>query len=183
MNPRISHQKASPETFDAISKAAAHLAQAFPDHKLKALVEVRVSQINGCAFCLDMHSNQARALGETQQRLDCLIAWREVPFYSEKERAALAWAEAITLVSETHAPDKRLRRGQCAFQRKGTRGSHGRDRDDESVEPHLHFLPRPAAGEAGEVSLAPDQPPFFACAWLSGESLASGTVKVLPLAS
>ena len=106
MNPRIAYAKASPETYDAISKVGAHLAQAFPDHRLKALVELRVSQINGCAFCLDMHSNQARALGEAQQRLDCLSAWREVSFYTEKERAALAWAEAITLVSETHVPDE-----------------------------------------------------------------------------
>lgn len=72
---------------------------------LLSLVRMRASQINGCAFCLDMHSKDARAEGETEQRLYCLPAWRETPFYSDRERAALAWAEAVTLISETHVPD------------------------------------------------------------------------------
>jgi len=66
---------------------------------------MRASQINGCAFCLDMHSKDARAAGETEQRLYLLDAWRESPFYSDRERAALAWTEAITLVSKDHVPD------------------------------------------------------------------------------
>ena len=69
------------------------------------LVRMRASQINGCAYCLDMHSKEARAAGETEQRLYCLPAWRETPFYSEREQAALAWTEAVTLISEGHAPD------------------------------------------------------------------------------
>src|SRR5262249_31069212 len=69
------------------------------------LVRMRASQINGCAYCLDMHSKDARAEGEKEQRLYCLPAWRETPFYSERERAALAWAEAGTVVSESHVPD------------------------------------------------------------------------------
>jgi AhpD family alkylhydroperoxidase len=73
---------------------------------LLELVRMRASQINGCAFCLDMHSKDARAAGETEQRLYCLPAWRESPFYSERERAALAWTEAVTLVSENHVPDE-----------------------------------------------------------------------------
>lgn len=72
---------------------------------LLELVRMRVSQINGCAFCLDMHSKDARAAGESEQRLYVLDAWREAPFYSERERAALAWAEALTLVANGHAPD------------------------------------------------------------------------------
>jgi len=75
------------------------------DPRLLNLVRMRASQINGCAYCLDMHSKDARAEGETEQRLYALNAWRETPFYSERERAALAWTEALTLVSETHAPD------------------------------------------------------------------------------
>jgi AhpD family alkylhydroperoxidase len=70
------------------------------------LVRMRSSQINGCAYCLDMHSKDARAAGETEQRLYCLPAWRETPFYSEREQAALAWTEAVTLVSEDHVPDE-----------------------------------------------------------------------------
>ncbi|HZI33778.1 MAG TPA: carboxymuconolactone decarboxylase family protein [Candidatus Binatia bacterium] len=73
---------------------------------LLELVRMRASQINGCAFCLDMHSKDARAEGETEQRLYCLPAWRETPFYSEREQAALAWTEAVTLVSEDHVPDE-----------------------------------------------------------------------------
>jgi AhpD family alkylhydroperoxidase len=69
------------------------------------LVKMRASQINGCAFCLDMHSHDARQRGETEQRLYLLDAWREVPFYSPRERAALAWTEALTRIAETHAPD------------------------------------------------------------------------------
>lgn len=73
---------------------------------LLELVRMRASHINGCAFCLDMHSKDARAAGETEQRLYCLPAWRETPFYSEREQAALAWTEAVTLVSEGHVPDE-----------------------------------------------------------------------------
>ena len=74
------------------------------DKKLRAIVELRVSQINGCVYCVDLHSRQARAAGETQQRLDCLPVWQECPFFEDSERAALAWAEAVTLLSESKAP-------------------------------------------------------------------------------
>lgn len=76
------------------------------DSSLLNLVRMRASQINGCAFCLDMHSKDARAEGETEQRLYCLPAWRETPFYTDRERAALAWTEAVTLVAEGHVPDE-----------------------------------------------------------------------------
>ncbi|WP_120502053.1 carboxymuconolactone decarboxylase family protein [Roseovarius sp. EL26] len=72
---------------------------------LRALVELRVSQINGCAYCVDLHTVEARQAGETQQKLDCLTVWREVPFFDAAEKAALDWAEAVTLVSESGAPD------------------------------------------------------------------------------
>lgn len=75
------------------------------DAKLADLILMRCSQINGCAFCLDMHSRDARRLGETEQRLYLLNAWHESPLYSERERAALAWTDALTLIAETHAPD------------------------------------------------------------------------------
>jgi len=75
------------------------------DPSLIELVKMRSSQINGCAYCIDMHSKDARAAGETEQRLYALNAWRETPFFSDRERAALAWTEAVTLVSEGHVPD------------------------------------------------------------------------------
>lgn len=74
------------------------------DAKLQALIELRVSQINGCAFCVDLHATEARAAGESAQRLDCLAVWKECPFFEEHERAALAWAEAVTRISGNGTP-------------------------------------------------------------------------------
>ena len=75
------------------------------EHSLLELIKIRASQINGCAYCIDMHTIDARAAGETEQRIYLLDAWRESPFYTDRERAALAWTESLTLVSETHVPD------------------------------------------------------------------------------
>jgi AhpD family alkylhydroperoxidase len=83
----------------------AHVRGSGLEHSLLELVKMRVSQINGCAYCLDMHSKDARAAGETEQRLHVLAAWREAPFYSARERAALAWAEAVTLIATNDLPD------------------------------------------------------------------------------
>ena len=106
MSNRINYRTANAETYQALLAMHQHLAKVFTDAKLRALVELRVSQINGCAFCLDMHSTEARHLGESQQRLDCVAAWREAPFFTERERTALAWAEALTCLAETRAPDE-----------------------------------------------------------------------------
>ena len=76
------------------------------EHSLLELVKIRVSQINGCAYCIDMHTKDARALGETEQRIYALSAWRETPFFSDRERAALEWAESVTLVGDSHVPDE-----------------------------------------------------------------------------
>lgn len=82
-----------------------YIASSGLEEKLIHLVKMRASQINGCAYCLDMHSLDARAIGETEQRLYTLEAWRETPFFTDRERAALAWTEALTLISQTHAAD------------------------------------------------------------------------------
>ncbi len=74
------------------------------EDKLRAIVELRISQINGCAYCVDLHTVEARKAGETQQRLDCLTVWREVSFFDDAEKAALAWAETVTLVAGNGAP-------------------------------------------------------------------------------
>ena len=76
------------------------------DPKLRELVRVRASQLNGCAYCIDMHTKDARAIGESEQRLYALPAWRETPFFDERERAALAFTEAVTLLADTHVPDQ-----------------------------------------------------------------------------
>jgi AhpD family alkylhydroperoxidase len=106
MAERIAYRKVAEDTYKALLGVHQHLARVFPDARLRALIEIRVSQINGCAYCLDMHTTEARHLGETQQRLDCLTAWREAPFFTERERAALAWAESVTLVANTRVPDE-----------------------------------------------------------------------------
>ncbi len=85
------------------------------DAPLFELVKIRASQINGCAYCLDMHTKDARAAGETEQRIYALSAWRETPFFTDRERAALEWTEAVTLVGETHVPDEIYRRVAAEF--------------------------------------------------------------------
>jgi AhpD family alkylhydroperoxidase len=107
MEPRINIAKIAPGAYRAMAGLEGYVKQSSKlEPALLELVRMRVSQINGCAFCLDMHSKDARAAGETEQRLYALNAWRETPFFTNRERAALAWAEAITLISSGHAPDE-----------------------------------------------------------------------------
>lgn len=104
--PRFDFSTAAPDVIKAMYGLEAPLRrQSGLEARLLDLVKMRASQINGCAYCLDMHSKDARAAGETEQRLYALNAWRETPFYTDRERAALEWTEALTLISETHAPD------------------------------------------------------------------------------
>ena len=105
MEPRIDARRHAQDAQKAMYALEKYIAECGLEHKLLHLLKMRASQINGCAYCIDMHSKDARALGETEQRLYELDAWRETPFYTDKERAALAWTEAITRVSETHVPD------------------------------------------------------------------------------
>jgi AhpD family alkylhydroperoxidase len=96
----------TPGVISAMLGLERQIRQAGFDDGLLDLVRMRASQINGCAYCLDMHSKDARANGETEQRLYGLNAWRETPYYSARERAALEWTEALTLVAETRVPDE-----------------------------------------------------------------------------
>src|SRR6186713_3730519 len=105
MKARIDLMRVNPGIIQALLGLERQIRQAGLDPGLLDLVRMRASQINGCAYCLDMHSKDARANGETEQRLYGLEAWRETPYYSDRERAALEWTEALTLVAETHAPD------------------------------------------------------------------------------
>ena len=106
MNPRIDITK---HTHSGLGRAMFTLtaeAQKRVEPALFHLVEIRASQINGCAYCIDMHTKDARAAGETEQRIYALDAWRETPFFTERERAALEWTEAVTRVADTHVPDE-----------------------------------------------------------------------------
>ena len=106
MEPRLNALKIAPELYPKFLAIEQYVGSCGLERPLLELVRMRASQINGCAYCLDMHSKDARARGETEQRLYLLNAWRESPFYSDRERAALEWTEAVTLVSESHVPDE-----------------------------------------------------------------------------
>jgi AhpD family alkylhydroperoxidase len=99
MDRRIDYKTVAPGAYRAMIGLEEYVRKSGLERSLLELVKVRASQINGCAYCLEMHTREARAAGETEQRLHVLAAWREAPFYSERERSALAWAECVTLVS------------------------------------------------------------------------------------
>jgi AhpD family alkylhydroperoxidase len=105
MQARVDYVKAAPGVYRAMAGLEQYLHTCGLEESLLHLVRLRASQINGCAFCLDMHWKDLRAIGESEQRLYSLDAWRESPWYTDRERAALAWTEAVTLVSATHVPD------------------------------------------------------------------------------
>jgi len=106
MQQRIDVTKVSPAAYQAVAALQSYVNQSGLDAKLRELIKIRASQINGCAFCLAMHTRDARMLGETEERMHLLDAWREAPVYSARERAALGWIEAITLVTQGHVPDE-----------------------------------------------------------------------------
>src|SRR6201985_186273 len=105
MKPRMNFYHAAPEAMKAMVALESQIASSGLEQSLIELVKTRASQINGCAFCIHMHTRDARAHGETEERLYLLDAWRESPLYTDRERAALAWTESVTLVSQTHVPD------------------------------------------------------------------------------
>jgi AhpD family alkylhydroperoxidase len=102
---RLDYRKTFPQALQAMLGLENAIEEGALEPELLELVKMRASQLNGCAYCLDMHSKDARARGESEQRLHVLAAWREAPFYSARERAALAWCEALTLLPQTGAPD------------------------------------------------------------------------------
>lgn len=105
MEPRLNYMKVAPGAYKAMAGLEQYLRECGLEEPLLHLLKLRASQINGCAYCLDMHWKDLRAIGENEQRLYSLDAWRECPWYSDRERAALAWAEAVTLVTNGHVPD------------------------------------------------------------------------------
>ena len=115
MEPRLDFLKTTPDVVKAMYGLHKPLSQSGLEKGLLDLVYFRVSQINGCAFCLDMHSKDLRAAGETEQRLYVLEAWRESPFYTDRERAALAWAEAVTTLTNKNVPDDVYEQARAQF--------------------------------------------------------------------
>src|ERR1700709_1999365 len=117
MKARIDYTNV-PEALRGMYQLEHYIHNSGLEESLMHLVKMRASQINGCAYCLDMHSKDARALGETEQRLYALSAWRETPFFNERERAALAWTETLTLVSQNHVPDSAYEEARKQFSEK-----------------------------------------------------------------
>jgi AhpD family alkylhydroperoxidase len=105
MKPRLNPYQAAPDAMKALMGLESCVQGSGIEPRLLDLIKTRASQINGCAFCIHMHTHEARARGEAEERLYLLDAWRESPLYTERERGALAWTEAVTLVSQTHVPD------------------------------------------------------------------------------
>ncbi|MBI4465131.1 MAG: carboxymuconolactone decarboxylase family protein [Acidobacteria bacterium] len=105
MQPRIDYKAIAPGAMEAMLGLESYVKHSGLEPSLLDLVKTRASEINGCAYCVDMHTKDARAAGESEQRLYSLSVWREAPFYTERERAALAWTEAVTQVAQGHVPD------------------------------------------------------------------------------
>jgi len=115
MNARTDFYTASPDAMKAMIALEVAVNKLGLEPSLLELVKLRASQINGCAFCIDMHTTDARKAGESDRRMHGVAAWRETPFFSEREQAALAWTEALTQLSTTHAPDADYERLQAHF--------------------------------------------------------------------
>ncbi len=118
MDSRIDYRKASPEALAAMARLEDYVRRGGLEPSLLELVKLRASQINGCAFCIDMHTKDARARGESEQRLYTLQVWREMPFFSERERAALAWTECVTEIGKQGLPDAIFEAGRQHFSEK-----------------------------------------------------------------
>ena len=115
MKPRLDTGAVSPSAYRVMFGLEKFIHESSIEPKLAHLLKMRASQINGCAYCLDMHSKDLRAAGETEQRLYLLDAWRESPMYTDRERAALEWAEAVTLITQGHVPDEVYERVRAQF--------------------------------------------------------------------
>jgi AhpD family alkylhydroperoxidase len=115
MKPRLNPYQAAPGVMKAMMALEAQVAQSALEPSLVQLIKIRASQVNSCAFGLHMHTHEARAKGETEERIYLLDAWRESPLYNERERAALAWTEAVTLVSQTHVPNEVYAEARAQF--------------------------------------------------------------------
>ncbi|MBI2689162.1 MAG: carboxymuconolactone decarboxylase family protein [Acidobacteria bacterium] len=115
MTARMNYAKAAPGVLKAMLGLETYLASSSLDKKLKLLVVLRASQLNHCAYCVDMHSRELREAGETTERIDLLTAWREAPFYTTKERAALAWTEALTILAPEFVPDDVFEEAHAEF--------------------------------------------------------------------
>lgn len=106
MEQRLNFYSSAPEAIESMVNLEKYIRTSTLPKSLMELVRLRASQINGCAYCVDLHTSDARKAGEDERRLAAVVVWRETPFFSERERAALEWTESLTLIAQTHAPDE-----------------------------------------------------------------------------
>jgi alkylhydroperoxidase AhpD family core domain len=106
MEQRLNFYSSAPEAIESMVNLEKYIRTSTLPKSLMELVRLRASQINGCAYCVDLHTSDARKTGEDERRLAAVVVWRETPFFSERERAALEWTESLTLIAQTHAPDE-----------------------------------------------------------------------------
>ncbi|GAA0006162.1 hypothetical protein BRDID11002_61660 [Bradyrhizobium diazoefficiens] len=151
MKPRMNYYQAAPDTLKALIAVDDQIKASGLEQSLIELVKTRASQINGCAFCINMHTEDARKRGETEQRLYLLNAWRESPLYTDRERAALAWTEAVTLISETHAPDDIYEQVRAQFSEQETVNLTTLIGTINAVEQDRDLVPRGPSGEGEGV--------------------------------
>ncbi|MDE3181596.1 MAG: carboxymuconolactone decarboxylase family protein [Acidobacteriota bacterium] len=118
MAARINYEKVAPGAIQAMRKVEEYVRSSELESSLLELVKLRASEVNGCAYCVDMHTKDARSQGETEQRLYAVVAWRDAPFFTERERAALAWTEAVTWISLKHVPDEVYQTARLHFSEK-----------------------------------------------------------------
>jgi AhpD family alkylhydroperoxidase len=160
MQQRIDATTVSPAGYRAVAALQTYVDQSGLVPKLRELIKIRVSQINGCAFCLIMHTRDARKLGASDDRMHLLDAWREAPVFTARERAALAWTEALTLVSKTHVPDDVYAEVRRHCLREGNRRPHRRGGGHQQLEPDCDCIPHAAAGrerESGGLAHDPEK--------------------------
>ena len=115
MQPRIEYDKVAPDAIKAMWGLESYVRRCGLEPAQLELVKLRASQINGCAYCIDMHTKDARAIGETEQRIYALPAWRETPYFTIRERAALAFTESVTRLADTHVPDQAYQQVAAVF--------------------------------------------------------------------
>ena len=136
MEARLDYTKASPEAYKAMVQMEGVVRRSGIDPILLELIKIRASQLNGCAFCIDMHTKDARFKGESEQRIYALDAWRETPFFTEKEQAALAWTEALTNIQKRTCAGRCVWRAAQEFQRGRNREHNPRDHHHQRLESH-----------------------------------------------
>ena len=151
MKARLDFRKASPQGEKAMMGLHMFVRNCGLDHSLLELVKLRASQLNGCAHCIDMHTKELRADGESEQRLYLLNAWRESPFYSDRERAALAWTEAVTLVAEARCRTTSTTRRE-AIQRRRTGQPDDSAGGDQRRQPAQYRVPHRARQPSGAAA-------------------------------